>query len=161
MKATTMTWEQQPEEETLLLEATGNGHGNSNGHSNGNGNGKSHGVGDADSPKADLTSKTTALKRLVQSLLMEVQSLDDIPILDFRQGIDFYDEVRRFEIALIQHALLQTSGHQMRAARLLNMKVTTLNSKIKHYDIRLDRLVAGVYFHEPAEPAEPATHEEA
>jgi DNA-binding protein Fis len=110
-------------------------------HANGNGNGN----GQDEHPKVDLYSKATALKRLVHSLLMEVQSLDNIPTVDFKAGIDFYEEVRRFEIALIQHALAQTGGHQMRAARLLNMKVTTLNSKIKHYDIRLDVLVGGLY----------------
>ena len=50
----------------------------------------------------------------------------------------FYDEVTRFEIDLIRRALLQTAGHQVRAARLLNLKVTTLNSKIKHYNIRME-----------------------
>ncbi len=50
-------------------------------------------------------------------------------------GLDFYDEVSRFEIDLIRRALLQTGGHQVQAAKLLNLKVTTLNSKIKHYNI--------------------------
>jgi DNA-binding NtrC family response regulator len=39
--------------------------------------------------------------------------------------------VRRFEIDLIRRALEQTGGHQSRAARLLGMNATTLNSKIK------------------------------
>jgi transcriptional regulator with GAF, ATPase, and Fis domain len=137
MKAAT-TWEQH--QETDLPDETGADASAELKH-NANGNGHAH----EEQPKLDLCSKTTALKRLVHSLLMEVQSLDDIPAVDFKEGIDFYDEVRRFEIALIQHALAQTGGHQLRAARLLNMKVTTLNSKIKHYDIRLDVLVGGIY----------------
>jgi transcriptional regulator with GAF, ATPase, and Fis domain len=137
MKAAT-TWEQH--EETDLTDETGADASVELKH-NANGDGRAH----DEQPKLDLCSKTTALKRLVHSLLMEVQSLDDIPAVDFKEGIDFYDEVRRFEIALIQHALAQTGGHQLRAARLLNMKVTTLNSKIKHYDIRLDVLVGGLY----------------
>jgi transcriptional regulator with GAF, ATPase, and Fis domain len=137
MKAAT-TWEQH--EETDLTDETGADASVELKH-NANSDGHSH----EEQPKLDLYSKTTALKRLVHSLLMEVQSLDDIPAVDFKEGIDFYDEVRRFEIALIQHALAQTGGHQLRAARLLNMKVTTLNSKIKHYDIRLDVLVGGLY----------------
>ena len=48
---------------------------------------------------------------------------------------DFYDEVKRFEIDLIRRALDQTSGHQSRAARLLGLNATTLNSKIKSYNI--------------------------
>jgi DNA-binding NtrC family response regulator len=56
---------------------------------------------------------------------------------DLGRGINFYDQVRRFEIDLIQRALEQTSGHQSRAARLLGMNATTLNSKIKSYRINL------------------------
>ena len=57
--------------------------------------------------------------------------------VDVSRGIDFYDEVRRFEIELIRRALEQTGGHQSRAARLLGMNATTLNSKIKTYNIQL------------------------
>src|SRR5688500_2826318 len=56
---------------------------------------------------------------------------------DLGRGINFYDEVRRFEIDLIRRALEQTGGHQSRAARLLGMNATTLNSKIKTYNINL------------------------
>ena len=57
--------------------------------------------------------------------------------LDISRGVNFYDEVRRFEIDLIRRALDQTGGHQSRAARLLGMNATTLNSKIKTYNIQL------------------------
>ncbi|OLE54936.1 MAG: hypothetical protein AUG51_05875 [Acidobacteria bacterium 13_1_20CM_3_53_8] len=57
--------------------------------------------------------------------------------LDISRGVNFYDEVRRFEIDLIRRALEQTGGHQSRAARLLGMNATTLNSKIKTYNISL------------------------
>jgi DNA-binding NtrC family response regulator len=56
---------------------------------------------------------------------------------DIGRGINFYEEVRRFEIDLIRRALEQTGGHQSRAARLLGMNATTLNSKIKTYNINL------------------------
>ena len=54
---------------------------------------------------------------------------------DISRGVNFYDEVRRFEIDLIRRALDQTGGHQSRAARLLGLNATTLNSKIKTYNI--------------------------
>jgi DNA-binding NtrC family response regulator len=57
--------------------------------------------------------------------------------LDIGRGINFYDEVKTFEIDLIHRALEQTGGHQSRAARLLGMNATTLNSKIKTYNINL------------------------
>ena len=56
---------------------------------------------------------------------------------DIARGVNFYEEVRRFEIDLIRRALEQTGGHQSRAARLLGMNATTLNSKIKTYNINL------------------------
>ncbi len=55
--------------------------------------------------------------------------------IDISRGVNFYDEVRRFEIDLIRRALDQTGGHQSRAARLLGLNATTLNSKIKTYNI--------------------------
>ena len=50
-------------------------------------------------------------------------------------GIDLSQEVKRFEINLINLALKQTHGHQARAAKLLKINPTTLNSKIKLYGI--------------------------
>ncbi|HEY3037439.1 MAG TPA: helix-turn-helix domain-containing protein [Pyrinomonadaceae bacterium] len=55
--------------------------------------------------------------------------------LNFSDGIDFYSEVERFETGLIRLALDHTGGHQARAAQLLRIKPTTLNSKIKLYGI--------------------------
>jgi DNA-binding NtrC family response regulator len=57
------------------------------------------------------------------------------PRYSFEYGVNFYDEVKRFEIDLIRQALEQTGGHQSRAARLLGLNATTLNSKIKAYNI--------------------------
>lgn len=99
----------------------------------------------------------TSLKELAFRLLREVQGIGEVHSLNLESGLDFYDEVTRFEIDLIRRALLQTSGHQVRAARLLNLKVTTLNSKIKHYNIRLEGF-ANVY---PIDSNEMETHQHA
>lgn len=56
--------------------------------------------------------------------------------LNFNEGIDFYNEVQRFEVGLIKRALEETAGNQARAAKLLHIKPTTLNSKIKLYQIQ-------------------------
>jgi len=58
--------------------------------------------------------------------------------LDILGGIDFYDEVQRFETHLIKMALAETAGNQAKAARLLGIKATTLNSKIKLYSIQIN-----------------------
>lgn len=57
--------------------------------------------------------------------------------IDLARGVNFYDEVKKFEIDLIRRALEQTGGHQSRAARLLGLNATTLNSKIKTYNISI------------------------
>ena len=58
--------------------------------------------------------------------------------LDIVGGIDFYQEVQQFETHLIKMALDETSGNQARAARLLGIKATTLNSKIKLFGIQYE-----------------------
>ena len=95
--------------------------------------------------------KIKTLKQLALRLLLEAQTLNEVPTLDVRDGIDFYEEVKRFEVDLIQSALSHTDGNQVRAARLLNMKVTTLNSKIKQYGININVLVGGFVSQEAAD----------
>lgn len=58
--------------------------------------------------------------------------------LDIISGIDFYAEVERFETHLIKMALAETDGNQAKAAKLLGIKATTLNSKIKLFSIQFD-----------------------
>ena len=55
--------------------------------------------------------------------------------INISEGIDFYDEVVRFETNLIKLALERTGRNQAAAARLLHIKPTTLNFKIKLYGI--------------------------
>ena len=54
-------------------------------------------------------------------------------------GIDFYDEVERYEIELIRTALNQCGGNQTQAAKLLHLKSTTLHAKMKHYGLNAVR----------------------
>ena len=95
---------------------------------------------DENSESAASRNNITLLRELVLRLLCEVQSVNEAGGVAIEGGFDFYDEVSRFEIDLIRRALVQTGGHQVRAAKLLNLKVTTLNSKIKHYQINLQGL---------------------
>ncbi len=98
------------------------------------------------SEELESPNRINNLKQLTLKLFREVQSLTEIKTLNVNDGLDFYDEVSRFEVELINRALLYTGGHQGRAARLLNLKVTTLNSKIKHYNIKLDAFANGYPF---------------
>jgi transcriptional regulator with GAF, ATPase, and Fis domain len=82
----------------------------------------------------DRTLET--LKELLLALSVTVDALGKPQLPDVEGGADFYEEVRRFECALIQRALKRTAGNKARAARLLNLKQTTLHEKIKRYNIR-------------------------
>jgi len=92
-----------------------------------------------------VRNRIQRLLDLADSLFRETESLardkefaeesNRLQTLNLSQGIDFYDEVQRFETGLIRLALDQTRGHQAKAARLLHIKPTTLNSKIKLYGI--------------------------
>ena len=90
--------------------------------------------------EATLSNHVEVLKDLAQALIREIDRLRHAQLPDVTQGVNFYEEVERFEINLIRSALERTSGHQTRAARLLGINVTTLNHKIKRYGIDLDEL---------------------
>ena len=73
---------------------------------------------------------------MVRSLLHEA-ALRTHPVqIDPEKGIDFYDSVARYEIQLIESALEVAGGRQNRAAKLLNMRTSTLCSKMKQLNIR-------------------------
>jgi DNA-binding NtrC family response regulator len=73
--------------------------------------------------------------RAAEDFLHRLKTEDFVRDIPIAQGISFYDEVAKFEIRLIRRALEITGGNQSRAARLLGMNTTTLNSKIKAYNI--------------------------
>jgi DNA-binding NtrC family response regulator len=90
---------------------------------------------------AALNNRMEALKVLVRMLLKEVESLAATHTLESGREVKLRDEVSRFEIGLIRSALIRTGGRQRRAARLLNVKVSTLHSKIKRYNLEGDELI--------------------
>lgn len=77
-----------------------------------------------------------ALKEVALGLLRQLDYLkphdNSASQVEFR---NLHDEVREFEIELINTALSKTHGHQRQAAKLLGLKVTTLNAKMKRYKI--------------------------
>ena len=83
----------------------------------------------------NLEARINALKVLALTLLREVESLEDEGANNTSAALDLQTEVHRFEAEMIRSALIRTGGRQRRAARLLGMKTTTLNSKIKRYQI--------------------------
>lgn len=84
---------------------------------------------------ANVEVRLNTLRETVLQLLEEVESLAISRPVDIKHGARYSDEVRQFEVNLIRTALGRTSGSQIRAARLLGLKPTTLNAKIKRYNI--------------------------
>jgi len=100
-----------------------------------------HSVNDAPSAKArqedNLDSRLNGLKDVALKLLSAVESLRGGQSSPESAEVKLSDEVKRFEAKLIREALAKTGGHQARAARLLGVKNTTLNAKIKRYQISI------------------------
>ena len=89
--------------------------------------------------ESPLSGKIKLLRGVAASLSQAVDELEDFRSAPLTDHFDFYDEVRRFEISLIRKALRTTRGCQLAASRLLRLKPTTLNSKIKSYGILVER----------------------
>ena len=83
-----------------------------------------------------IDTRVRYLRAVVRAFLAEVEELRADGHLEFGRDLNLREEVRRLEIDLIKYALQQTGGHQGRAAELLGMKATTLNSKLKLYGLR-------------------------
>ena len=82
-----------------------------------------------------LSVRLDTLREIAYLLLNELDSLGRLaPKAASR--IDLNEEVKRFEIDLIKATLEKTRGNQSQAARMLGVKVTTLNAKLKRYRIR-------------------------
>ena len=79
-----------------------------------------------------------SLREAAIRLLREVELLarQHEPQDNHRLGLQ--EEVQRYETELIRDALQRTRGNQRRAAKLLGVKVTTLNCKIKRLGIQPD-----------------------
>lgn len=72
-----------------------------------------------------LSVAKTVREKAAANLLREARSVNEKLCLK--------NELRRYETQLIELALARTVGNQKLAAKLLGMKLTTLNAKIKRY----------------------------
>ena len=88
-------------------------------------------------------SRIDSLKILASTLIREIEALDDESDDKAAVELNLQTEVRRFEAELIRSALVRTGGRQRRAARLLGVKVTTLNTKIRRYGIQIGHSFVG------------------
>jgi transcriptional regulator with PAS, ATPase and Fis domain len=84
---------------------------------------------------ADLLLSIENLKQRVQAMALMIEAGEVFKGAELETGGDLYKSVRRLEIAMIKRALELSDGSQTKAAKLLKIKITTLNSKIKRYKI--------------------------
>lgn len=84
-----------------------------------------------------MVSRVASIKKLLETIAAEVADLEGASPPDIKHGVDLKAEVRNLEIKLIKSALKHSNGYQHKAARLLGLKHTTLNSKIKRYGIAI------------------------
>lgn len=87
---------------------------------------------------AIVNNRVEALKALSNSLLLELEALRVEGDRRSTDKIDLAGEVERLQIDLIRMALLRTGGRQRAAARLLNVKPTTLHAKIKRFGLEVN-----------------------
>lgn len=92
--------------------------------------------------------KIEVLKDVALILVNEIEALDYVRPVNISEGINLHEEMRNFEVHLIQSALERTGGHQTRAAQLLGINLTTLHNKLKRLNISPQNLVNAPIIHE-------------
>ena len=80
--------------------------------------------------------RMAAVQDLANTLLTEIKDLGEANELNLANGINIREELRRYETELIRLALRLNGNHQLRTARMLGIKPTTLNAKIKRLAIQ-------------------------
>lgn len=93
-------------------------------------------------PPAIEALKIEVMKDIARALELDAGNCAGIFDLDDGHGVDFYEEVTKFEVELIKRALAHANGNQRAAARLLGLKTTTLYTKIKSYKLDVDSVAA-------------------
>lgn len=92
--------------------------------------------------RTDIQLHIQAVWELIDEMLTRLEILQTESNYNYEApGLNLRDEVRRFEIDLIQRALTRTRGSQVQAARFLGVNATTLNAKIKRYRLQSPYLI--------------------
>ena len=86
-----------------------------------------------------VNHRIEVVKGLAEAIRNQLEGLREeivtTPAPSTPDQIRFYEEVRHFEIGLIERAMKRSGGHQLFAARMLGLKATTLNNMLKRYKI--------------------------
>ena len=91
------------------------------------------------SKKTRGNEQIESIKSITNLLLRKIEALEkDAPktsIEPLTKGSNLYDVITSFEKNLIRDALRAANWSQKRAAQILGIKATTLNAKMKRYEI--------------------------
>lgn len=98
--------------------------------------------------------KLKVMKEIALALVEEIEALGYVRSVNISRGINLQEEMRRFEVHLVQSALERTGGHQTRAAQLLGINLTTLHNKLKRLNISPESIVSAPVLHEDGSPAQ-------
>lgn len=98
-------------------------------------------AGDDPTQSSTLIKAALSLSQAIEAL-SRLNLLGDMSLPDVTNGISFYEQVSRFESALILEAMRVARGRQREASALLGLKPTTLNSMLKRYGIAADAYAA-------------------
>jgi DNA-binding NtrC family response regulator len=94
--------------------------------------------------------KLKVMKEIALALVEEIEALSCVRSVNISRGINLHEEMRMFEVHLVQSALERTGGHQTKAAQLLGINLTTLHNKLKRLNISLTDPVDAPVLHEDA-----------
>lgn len=87
------------------------------------------------------TEQLESIKSITNLLLRKIEALEkdapEVSLEPLTKGSNLYDVISSFEKSLIRDALRAANWSQKRAAQMLGVKVTTLNAKIKRYEINV------------------------
>jgi DNA-binding NtrC family response regulator len=81
-----------------------------------------------------MDRKLSLIRALVHTLQLEVEAMESISG-KLETEFDLNTKVREYEAKLIRTALIRAGGNQRRAAERLTMKASTLNAKLKLYNV--------------------------
>jgi DNA-binding NtrC family response regulator len=90
--------------------------------------------------RESIGNRVEALRAVMMLMLREVESIEKAIEITVKMPMESNDyrlseKLEQLEIDMIRCALIKTNGRQKPAAAMLGMKLTTLNAKMKKYEI--------------------------
>jgi DNA-binding NtrC family response regulator len=82
----------------------------------------------------------TDLKEMLNEVLSTLESITAQEQFVLSEEFNLMEHLQQYEADIIRHALRLTKGNQIAASKLLGINYTTLNSKIKRYQLDVSEI---------------------